>query len=137
MYVPMFSWMRPFCCGSANTYLASGFVLFLSVVLLGNIQQSQVSFSSYLRHLKDVRCILKNNYVLMEVSRPLSECGLCHEVNGPIVLLGDPTLHFDVITQTTTPVLVKAAASMSAETCYLLVLFNTALGKSLPFYFFR
>lgn len=60
--------------------------------------------------LNEMPCLLRNNYVLMEATRPLTECHTCTDIDGPIVLHNPTRQQFAKIAYSSTPVLVKGAA---------------------------
>ena len=84
------------------------FITLLAAALIGNVER----LSPLFHNLKDIRCVLRNNYILMEISRPVSECTMCQDVNGPIILY-NPWINLANAAYTSTPILLKGAASMS------------------------
>ena len=102
---------------SISVFFCLGLSILAVAVTFGN-EFVQLFFSSLLYHFKDVRCVLKNNYALMEISRPVSECSMCQDVIGPIELLieAEYTKKVSHHAYSSVPILIKGAASQYSLT---------------------
>lgn len=87
----------------------AGFLILVAAVIFRYDFGTFLS-SKPLSRFQEARCLLKSNYVLMEISRPLSECDMCRNVTGPLILQ-DPS-KFREAAYESTPIIVKGAASM-------------------------
>ena len=84
-------------------FVTSGLVLVIAVALMLH--------GDTWHQLNETPCLLRNNYVLMEATRPLTECHTCTHIDGPTVLYNPTRQQFANIAYSSTPVLVKGAAS--------------------------
>lgn len=98
---------------NTSVFFCLGLSILAVAITFGN-DFVQLFLSSLFYHFKEVRCVLKNNYALMEISRPMSECTMCQDVSGPIVLLNEAegnTERFSHHAYSSVPILIKGAAS--------------------------
>ena len=109
------------------------------------------SYDEIVARLYESPCLLRNNYLLMEATRPLTECHICQDVSffvfflsssstiwylrdilmifnlekkvhGPIVLENPSRQDFSRVAYSSKPILVKGAARKTREYCHC---FNT------------
>ncbi|RWS31396.1 F-box protein-like protein [Leptotrombidium deliense] len=66
-------------------------------------------FTQNYSHLSSSRCLVLNNYFLMEITRPVISCDFCKNVNSVIVLDNPSKEDFAVFAYSAKPILVKHA----------------------------
>ncbi|KAI8439911.1 hypothetical protein MSG28_001371 [Choristoneura fumiferana] len=76
-------------------------VVFLSVVISVIVGNSVLS----------VRCLLPNNYLVWEATRPLADCGYCANVTKPIILRNVSRRNFANYAYLSKPIIIKNAIS--------------------------
>ena len=94
------------CCQmKAPLLVSSGCVLLVALALMSTRETWE--------KLSETPCLLRNNYLLMEATRPLTECHLCRHIDGPIIFRKAPSQReFAQVAYSSRPVLVKAAAGI-------------------------
>jgi len=91
-----------FLSGRNVWFMVSGLVLWVAVVVMLDANTWE--------QLNETPCLLRNNYVLMEATRPLTECHMCSHIDGPTVLNNPSPQEFANIAYSSIPILVKGAA---------------------------
>lgn len=61
--------------------------------------------------LLSVKCFLPNNYLVWEATRPISDCGYCRNVQGPLVLQNISRKEFSSYDYSSLPIVIKNAVS--------------------------
>ncbi|EFX70218.1 hypothetical protein DAPPUDRAFT_300533 [Daphnia pulex] len=87
-----------------QTFIYSFVVAAVAIILNFEIQQQLWIY------LTETSCLLKNNYILMEVSRPISECAICEHVTGPEILYNPTISEFTEIAYASKPLIIKGGA---------------------------
>ncbi|CAH0546508.1 unnamed protein product [Brassicogethes aeneus] len=86
-----------------NICIYSLLVLILCILLQYNV------IGGVFNYFLGVRCVLRNNYIIWEATRPLSNCEFCKNLSEPIVLQNVSRKEFEYYAYTSKPILIKKA----------------------------
>lgn len=90
-----------------------------SMVEMGILEKMKKYFSAR-------RCLLENNYVVWELTRPVSNCNFCRDVGAPLVLPNMTRAQFQGHAYSSRPIVVKnAAANWPASRIFNIPFFRT------------
>ncbi|XP_065083067.1 uncharacterized protein LOC135705324 [Ochlerotatus camptorhynchus] len=67
--------------------------------------------ASFIEVILGTRCIVPNNYLVWEATRPLSDCDFCRGVQGPIILSNLSREQFKPYAYSSRPIIIKNAIS--------------------------
>lgn len=70
-----------------------------------------VSYLSFMKHLRGARCLVPNNYLLWEFTRPISNCDFCAGVGAPLILPNISQEEFEEYAYSSKPIVIKGAAA--------------------------
>ncbi|KAI4493166.1 hypothetical protein M0802_009583 [Mischocyttarus mexicanus] len=86
-----------------------------SVVLLISIIYGLFFMDTYFdvikKNLYETRCIVPNNYLIWEFTRPISNCDYCRNINMPIILSNVTKKDFEPYAYSSKPIIIKNATS--------------------------
>ncbi|XP_014471167.1 PREDICTED: uncharacterized protein LOC106742579 [Dinoponera quadriceps] len=83
----------------------------LVVLLLAPFLYVLIRPANPLRSLQETRCLLPNNYLVWEFTRPVADCGYCRDVDAPLILPANLTREeFRAHSYSSRPMIVKNAA---------------------------
>ena len=85
-----------------------GFVLATLVTLFCILYQLN-SLNSIINYFLGVRCIIPNNYLIWEATRPVADCRYCLNVSTPIILNNVTRNDFKPYAYTSKPIVIKQA----------------------------
>ncbi|EFN82398.1 uncharacterized protein LOC105185154 [Harpegnathos saltator] len=77
--------------------LCNGYLRFANVTTL----------TSPLRSLQETRCLLPNNYLVWEFTRPVSNCDYCRDVDAPLILRNLTREEFRAYSYSSRPMIIK------------------------------
>ncbi len=81
-------------------------------VLVASLLLADWRSSDWWRRFEEKPCLLRNNYLLMEITRPVHDCDACRETRAPLVFERPPGADaFDAFS--TQPALFKGAAGVA------------------------
>nr|XP_022917439.1 uncharacterized protein LOC111426855 [Onthophagus taurus] len=80
-------------------------ILFTFICILYQINL----YNNLLNYFAGVRCIIPNNYIIWEATRPISDCNYCLNVSKPIILKNVSRNEFAPYAYTSKPVIVREA----------------------------
>lgn len=99
--------LKTVCCSKSNY---NGIVIYTILFLLLCVLIQSTFITTVLNYFFGVRCILRNNYIVWEATRPLSNCEFCHDIVAPIVLKNITKDEFSLYAYTSKPVVIKEAS---------------------------
>lgn len=69
------------------------------------------SYLSLIKHLRGARCLVPNNYLLWEFTRPISDCDFCAGVEAPLILPNISRDEFKDYAYASRPIVIRGAAA--------------------------
>lgn len=86
-------------------------VLVILLPLLYSIVVERFGIDFLMQYTQNTRCLVPNNYLVWEFTRPVSNCDFCRGVNSALVLNNLTKEEFQKYAYSSKPIIVKKAAS--------------------------
>lgn len=106
--------------------------LFFGSAILLFILVATPLISIVLEHIISVRCLLPNNYLVWEATRPVSDCDFCRGVQGPLIFGNLSQEEFKPYAYSSQPIILKNAISHWPATKLLNYTFLRDLYAKIP-----
>ncbi|KAJ8687895.1 hypothetical protein QAD02_023690 [Eretmocerus hayati] len=86
-------------------------ILLIFIPLLYSLILNQIWISFVINYIQGIRCLVPNNYLVWEFTRPVSNCDFCRGINSALVLDNITKQDFENYAYSSKPIIVKKAAS--------------------------
>jgi len=93
-----------------RTYPKKILVILFMPFLYGIFNKHFNIYMNVIKTFQESRCLLPNNYLVWEFTRPISNCDYCRDVEAPLILLNLTKEEFRVYSYLSRPMIVKNAA---------------------------
>lgn len=94
-----------------NVFNNKKLILVILIPLFYSIIVQKASIDFVIKYTQSTRCLIPNNYLVWEFTRPVSNCDFCRGVNSAIVLDNITKEEFEKYAYSSKPIIVKKAAS--------------------------
>lgn len=85
-------------------------LIYLSLfTLIGCLLYQNGIINSVSKYMLGIRCLVPNNYIIWEGTRPLSDCEFCINITSPIILQNLTREEFAKYAYTSKPIVIKGA----------------------------